>query len=69
MDVSPLRTGAFVDDQFKPMEADDISVARNLNAAFLKELAGRAIPGADSARRYLKEMKSSGWEPAAGVFF
>ena len=52
-------------DQFKPDETDDSSVARNLNASFLIELAGGSLPGYASARRYVKEMKASGWNTAA----
>ena len=61
MDGSASLSGISIDDQFKPDETDDCSVARNLNASFLMALAGRALPGSRSAHRYLKKMRSSWW--------
>jgi hypothetical protein len=46
-------TGIDVSGQFRPEELDAVSMARNLNAAFLTVLCGPAAPGYDTALRGL----------------
>ncbi|MBN2158291.1 MAG: hypothetical protein JW807_02770 [Spirochaetes bacterium] len=58
--------GIDIATQFRPGEADELSVARNLNASCLIVLAGPAARGHADAREYLDRIK--GERTAAGFF-
>lgn len=57
------------DSQYRPETRDDISIARNLTAAFLISLSGEAHPLYRQAAGYLKKLeKQPRWKEIAGFY-
>ncbi len=62
-------TGLEIGDQFRPQETSPKATFRNLNAAFLICLCGKAHPFYSKAEDYIKELgRQPAWKSAAGFY-